>query len=435
MIMLPASSPRIFYRCHLKLRLCQVVSALFIILFNFAYAFPQASTVPATGIITDYDRFKDETSVAVSTMLENYTVDIPYAKMQEFLLLVAGFTHQGQRLTVTPAVMRLAFQSQARGWRFNEGTELRGIIDGARIDFGRMSYSRKDLGAGHVEILRLDIPVRTFLKLARSKTAELRVGSKELKLGPQHLAALALLAGQLTGAATSRAIPAKRPVEEKSSSPLNQISQLTLSPTELDSPHASSLTTANKCPIKLPQLLPFRNFRLGMSTAEVMQRFQGTPPPLSKPDEIGRRVMTVDLSRPQAEPDSTGLDKLIFKFLDDRLYQIEATYSIGKEWNKRPMREFADTFTRGLGISALWVEKTEEQFNKQFKLECGEVRLELMIDDETFASFPSSRLTTMAVAFFTLTETATEAQLKARLNSSRQRQQQVDDEKRRIFKP
>lgn len=364
MIILPTSSPRIFYRCHLKLRLCRIVGALFLILFNVAYAFPQASTAaPATGIVIDYDRFKDETSVAISTMLENYTVDIPFSRMQEFILLVAGFNYQGQRLTVTPTTMRLAFQSQARGWRFSEGAELRGIIDGARIDFGRMSYSRKDLGAGHVEVLRLDVPVRTFLKLARSKTAELRVGSKELKLGPQHLAALAMLADQLTGAATSRAIPTKRPAEEKRPSPLNQISQITLSPTELASPHASSPTTANKCPIKLPQLLPFRNFRLGMSTAEVMQRFQGMHPPLSIPDEIGRRFMTVHLSRPQVELGSTGLDKLIFKFLDDRLYQIEATYSVGKEWNKRPMNEFADTFTLGLGISALWAEKTDEQFN------------------------------------------------------------------------
>jgi hypothetical protein len=419
----------------LKLRTRRIISILFLVLFNFAYAFPQASSVPATGIVTNYDRFKDETSVAVSTMLENYTVDVPFSKMQEFILLVAGFTHQGQRLTVTPTIMRLAFQSQARGWRFDEGTELRGIIDGARIDFGRMSYSRKDLGAGHVEVLRLDVPVRTFLKLARSKMAELRVGSKELKLEPQPLAALAVLADQLTGVATSQTTSTKRPAEEKSPSPLNQLSQLKLSPTDLASTHARSSTTANKCPIKLPQLLPFHSFRLGMSTAEVIQRSQGMPPPLSKPDEIGRRVMAVDLSRPQAEFSSTGLDKLVFKFLDDRLYQIEATYSIGKEWNNRPMSEFADAITRNLGIASALAEKTDEQFNKQFKLECGEVRFDLMVDDESFASFPSSRLMPMALAFFTLTETATEAQLKIRRDGLLKIEQQRNEERRKVFKP
>lgn len=435
MTILLASLSFFFSQYRLNLSTCRIAAILFLALFNAAHAFPQASTTPRTGIVSNYDRFKDETSVAVSTMLEDYMVNIPFSEMQEFILLVAGFTHQGQRLTVTPTTIRLAFQSQARKWRFDEGIEVLGIIDSSHIVFGRTSYTRKDLGAGHIEILRLDVPVLTFLKLARSKTAELRLGSKELKLERQHLAALALLADQLTDTATPRSTSTKRSAEEKIDVPLNQISQLGLSSAERASSSANSPATANKCPIKCSQLLPFRNFRLGMSTAEVIQRFQGVPPTISRQDRTGRRSISINLLRPQAELGSTGLDKLVFKFLDNRLYQIEATYSVGKEWSSRPMSEFADSISQGLGILSAWVDKTDKQFNKQFELECGEVRLDLMIDDESLVSFPSSRRMPMAMAFFTLTETATEAQLKRRQDGLLRIEQQRNEERRKEFRP
>lgn len=167
-----------------------------------------------------------------------------------------------------------------------------------------------------------------------------------------------------------------------------------------------------------------------MSSAEVMNRFRATPPPLSKPDEVGRRSMTIELSRPQDAPGSTGLNKLIFRFFDDRVYQIEATYSVGREWNKRPMSEFADALSRGLGVDAAWTEKG----TKEFVIDCGEVRLNVSIDELDDIMSASARMP-LAAAFFTITNTTAEVQIKERAGRLRQQERQRDAERRKVFKP
>jgi hypothetical protein len=164
----------------------------------FTNIFAQSPS-PVPKVFTEYDRFRNETTTGVSIMLENYKVEIPFGHMQEFLMLLAGFTHSGKHMTEQPTTVRLAFQSQAINWRFGEGAQLDAIVDDALIAFGPMDYSRKNLGAGHIEFLRLDVPTRTFLKLARGKTIELRIGRKEMKLSEGHIAFLATLANQITG--------------------------------------------------------------------------------------------------------------------------------------------------------------------------------------------------------------------------------------------
>src|SRR3712207_1980883 len=73
---------------------------------------------------------------------------------------------------------------------------------------------------------------------------------------------------------------------------------------------SSAAAGLNKCPIRVPQLLPLRGFSLGRSPADLARRFQGGPPPLSRPDAAGIRTMELRLSRPQDPRGSTGLDKL-----------------------------------------------------------------------------------------------------------------------------
>lgn len=197
----------LIFRSHrVPLHLFRIVALLFLIPFNISYVLPQSSSVPPK-VATEYDRFTDETKVGVSTTVENYTVKIPFGEMQEFLILIAWFSHRGQTLTAPPTMVRIAFRSQARAWRFGEGTELRGIVDGERIALGRMGYTQTNLGAGHIEVLQVDVPTRTFIKLARSKSVELRIGSKELKLRTQDLAALISLANRITEIPAARINP------------------------------------------------------------------------------------------------------------------------------------------------------------------------------------------------------------------------------------
>ena len=194
----------------------------------------------------------------------------------------------------------------------------------------------------------------------------------------------------------------------------------------------SSATTAlNKCPIKVAQLLPLRGFSLGMSPADLARRFQGSPPPLSRPDAAGIRTMELRLSRPQDPRGSTGLDKLEFRFFDERLYQIRAYYSVGKEWKQRPMSEFAQAISKGLGVGAAWTQRDE----KEFIIPCGDVRLELSIDDDSYMLMGTASGMPIAEAMFTLTDTAAEEQTKLRRDANRERERQRDTEKRKVFKP
>lgn len=188
-------SPQSMFHSGIKL----FVLYFMIVIPAYIAAQSPAPSRPAPKVFTEYDRFTDETTVGISITLEKYQVEIPTARMQEFLMLLGGFTHSGKQMEKQPATVRLAFQSQARNWRFREGAQLDAIVDGERIAFGSLDYSRKNLGAGHLEILRLDAPVRTFLKLARGKSVEIRIGSKEVKLSEEHRAGLAALAEQMTG--------------------------------------------------------------------------------------------------------------------------------------------------------------------------------------------------------------------------------------------
>jgi hypothetical protein len=193
----------------------------------------------------------------------------------------------------------------------------------------------------------------------------------------------------------------------------------------------SSAAALNKCPIKIAQLLPLRGFSLGMSSGTLIRQFQGSAPPLSQPDGTGIRTMELRLSRSQDPGGSTGLDKLEFKFFNERLYQIKAYYSVGKEWKQRPMSEFAQALSRGLDVEAVWAERDE----KEFIIPCGEVRFDLSIDDDSYTLMGVSTRAPIAVAYFTLTDTVAESQIKLRRDANREREKQRDAEKRKVFKP
>jgi hypothetical protein len=381
----------------------RVVIIVLASLLAAASASPQTSTDPVPQVVVHYDRFKDETSVGVSTSLESQTVEIPFARMQEFLIMLAGVTHRGRLLTAVPASVRLAFQSQARSWRFAEGDELLSIIDGERINFGRMSYSRQNLGVGHVETMRLDVPTRTFMKLARATTVELRIGRKEVLLSRAQLAALAALADRISGKGTPTA--ASTGEADQPRPPLLRV--------ERTSP--SLVATLQPCPVQVPQLLPLRGFRLGQTLGEVLARFQGTPPAVAAPDAMGRRSLNLPLARSPEERNTTGVTNLELRFLNERLYRIEATYAIGKEWRERPMQEFATSLSRSVGIASPWTIGG----NNDFTLECGAVSLKLAVDEDSFQSLPARRNAPIAVAYFTLIDTARAAQLKPNRGASR----------------
>ncbi len=100
---------------------------------------------------------------------------------------------------------------------------------------------------------------------------------------------------------------------------LHQITRPTLPTYDLASSTANGQAPLNRCPIKVAQLLALRGFSLGMGLSDVTRRFQGVTPAVSRPNSLGVRTLDLRLSRPQDPPGATGLDKLTFTFLDDRV--------------------------------------------------------------------------------------------------------------------
>ncbi|HEY0321693.1 MAG TPA: hypothetical protein VGC66_12100 [Pyrinomonadaceae bacterium] len=184
----------------------------------------------------------------------------------------------------------------------------------------------------------------------------------------------------------------------------------------------------NKCPVQLAQLLPLRGFKLGTPFTEFANRFKGSALSIPEPDKLGMRSLKFNWSEEPRKP--TDLAQIEFRFFDDRLYQIEATYKVGTEWEGRPLSEFAEAISRGMGVEARWAEMPD----KRFRLDCGEVRFNLWVMEPMMSrsSLPGGQ---MATAFLTLTATASEAQIKRREETYRQQQQQRNSEKRRVFTP
>jgi hypothetical protein len=189
-----------------------------------------------------------------------------------------------------------------------------------------------------------------------------------------------------------------------------------------------SLVVINKCPIQLAQLLPLKGFKLGASLTEFAKSFKGNLLSIPEPDYLGLRSLKFNWS--EQPPKSTDLTQIEFRFFDDRLYQIEATYKVGTEWEERPLSAFAEAISRGMGVEASWAEMPDKKFN----LECGEVRFNLWVMEPMMSrsSLPAGQ---MATAFLTLTATGSEAQIKNREEAYRQRQQQRNSERRKVFTP
>jgi hypothetical protein len=220
-----------------------------------------------------------------------------------------------------------------------------------------------------------------------------------------------------------------RSVQHISGTVLQQLSHRAINQAEIRAYSLSPASiTISKCPIQITQLLPIRGFKLGESLAEFSEHFQGGHLSIPEPDYLGIRSMK--FYWPQEGRRLTDINEMEFRFFDDRLYQIEAVYAVGTEWEERPLSEFASVISRGLGVEAGWTEAT----GNRFKLDCGEVRFDLWVMKPIMSrsSLPAGQ---MATAYLTLTATSSEAQIRKREETLRQQQQQRDAERRRVFRP
>ncbi|HJZ82220.1 MAG TPA: hypothetical protein VKD91_17800 [Pyrinomonadaceae bacterium] len=141
-------------------------------------------------------------------------------------------------------------------------------------------------------------------------------------------------------------------------------------------------TKPGPCTLGVDRAPELRGFRLGVSQAEVLNRFPGTS--LDKPDKFGRsqlRLTVIDTStiskgglRPDkaVQPDMTsapgdesafvvdstrlsvlkGVRRIRFQFVDGRLAQLQVAYDDSIKWDT--VDEFVESVARALNLSPDW---------------------------------------------------------------------------------
>jgi hypothetical protein len=338
------------------------------VLTNHSYAVPQTFSGSTPPIQATYDVGKDETTVTAGTMLEEKSIEVQIGfppistPMKEQIYLAVAYAHQGRRLTSTPNVVTMVIESRARQFRFGEGMELLSVIDGKRLSLGQMGYNSRHDVAGffllepfNVEYLRVDLPFKTFLTLARAKRATLIIGNKKLSLEEQNFNVLSAIANCMIG----KAVPT----------------------TTTSVAVTANSTSGGKCPIQSPDIPTLSGFKLGMSIQDVRKLSPEGAPAITEPDTLGTRSMTIKFPRPQDDYGSTSLYELKVRFFDDRICHMEATYSVGKEWRDR-QKDFAYFISKELGISVTWKEYSPDVFHKLFSLHCDAVSINLGVSDE-----------------------------------------------------
>lgn len=128
---------------------------------------------PVSSISVDYDRFKNVTteSVTVRPMLADDD-ELPR------LFVDASFTYRGRKLRAAP--MTFFFSLKWIGpARFEAKNSFIALVDGERVRLADMRRYERRL---NYEALGVDIPYRTFVRIAGAKKVEMQVGTVAFEL-------------------------------------------------------------------------------------------------------------------------------------------------------------------------------------------------------------------------------------------------------------
>lgn len=170
-----------------------LVRALLLLTFA-APALAQNAPPDDKSFGSQYDKFKDETSVAATAMLESVRDGNGLITINQNVQMGFALTHRGQKPTALPATATIVFITRARAPLFSKNDELHALADGERLAFGRASgygISREQpalVSFGCREIVKFDdVPIDKFLRLVRAERVELRLGDREMPLSGEHL--------------------------------------------------------------------------------------------------------------------------------------------------------------------------------------------------------------------------------------------------------
>lgn len=139
----------------------------------------------ASRVVTKYDKEEDVTLVSVG----------PVGGAKQ-LRVSAAFTCAGKE-TCRPGVVQLVLVSEYRYPRLEEDHGLRLIADETPLDLPTPRYRAERGRAGVVELVTVNLPVATFLGLARAEQVGYRIGSLTGSLSGEQRAAFRSMAERI----------------------------------------------------------------------------------------------------------------------------------------------------------------------------------------------------------------------------------------------
>lgn len=148
---------------------------------------PAQDGAAASAVSVDYDRFRNKTTESVTV-----TPKLAGGDERPRLFVEARFTYRGRKLGAVPRTFFFSLK-----WigplHFEAENGFIALVDGARVRLpDMMRYERR----GYYEALGVDIPYRTFVRIAGAKKVEMQVGTAEFEFTDEAMKALRELAAR-----------------------------------------------------------------------------------------------------------------------------------------------------------------------------------------------------------------------------------------------
>lgn len=131
-----------------------------------------------------HDRFRDRTHVSVGPFFVGGT---------------KAYISRGFRLEMSAHIFiakqsdsdaYLVFESTSRRWTFLKNQELHALVDGERLSLGEGTWDAELRYRRVSEGVAFKIPLNIMSRIAKANSAELLIGSQELKLKDEHQQAI-----------------------------------------------------------------------------------------------------------------------------------------------------------------------------------------------------------------------------------------------------
>lgn len=143
-----------------------------------------------SSVSVDYDKFRNETTVAASALPTSATHE---SSGLPTIFITVGFSYRGKKLKAQPRTMFVTVNSLLGFMVFERLNSFIALVDGKRV---RLKQLERTYTGPRRESLSGEIPYQTFLRIANAKKVEMQVEHIDFELLDESLMALRELAAR-----------------------------------------------------------------------------------------------------------------------------------------------------------------------------------------------------------------------------------------------